>query len=59
MTCIGCENNVRFALSALPGVETVEADHHAKTVRVVYDPETTGVERLREALEEIGFEPAP
>lgn len=38
MTCAGCEGNVEFALSSLPGVERVEADHEAKRVTVGFDP---------------------
>jgi copper chaperone CopZ len=37
----------RAALLALPGVETVEASARDHTVRVAYDPATTGEEESR------------
>lgn len=55
MTCTGCENNVQFALSSLPGVRRVKADHKAKTVEVEFDPSATNEDEVRRAIEEIGY----
>lgn len=55
MDCTGCERNVQFALSALPGVERVKADHRARTVEVAFDPSETTEERIRRAIEDIGY----
>src|ERR671918_4102 len=41
MSCAGCENNIRFALSSLAGIERVHADHQAAHVEIVYDPAQT------------------
>lgn len=55
MSCTGCERNVQFALSALPGVKRVKADHRAKTVEVDLDPAQTTEDEIRRAVEDIGY----
>ncbi len=55
MDCTGCEKNVQFALSMLPGVERVKADHRANTVDVDLDSSRTTEEEVRRAIEEIGY----
>lgn len=55
VSCTGCENNIRFALTSLGGVDTADADHKAKTVQVDYDPETTSSDDLRQAIEDMGY----
>ncbi len=37
MSCVGCEANLRFALSSLPGVERAKADYRVKRVEVAFD----------------------
>lgn len=54
MSCTGCENNIRFALSSLAGVERVHADHQTARVEVVYDPAQTDEFALRSAIEDMG-----
>ncbi|HEX9681719.1 MAG TPA: cation transporter [Acidimicrobiales bacterium] len=55
MSCTGCENNIRFALSSLAGVEQVHADHQTAHVEVVYDPAQTDETTLRSAIEDMGY----
>lgn len=55
MSCAGCENNVRFALSALPGIGEAEPDHVANTVRVRFDAEVTDLATICRAIEDIGY----
>lgn len=55
MSCTGCERNVQFALSSLPGVNRVKADHRAKTVEVDFDPGQTTEDEVRRAVEDIGY----
>jgi copper chaperone CopZ len=47
----------RAALLALPGVEAVEASTRDLTVRVAYDPATTGEEAIVDALTAAGYPP--
>lgn len=55
MSCAGCEANLRFALSSLPGVERAKADYRVKQVEVAFDPALTSEDELRRAIEEIGY----
>lgn len=55
MSCTGCERNVQFALSSLPGVKRVKADHRAKTVEVDFDSAQTTEDEIRRAVEDIGY----
>lgn len=55
MHCGGCERNVEFALSSLPGVSRVTADREAKTVEIAFDSSATDEPQLRRAVEEIGY----
>lgn len=55
MSCAGCENNIRFALTGIAGVEHVHADHQTAHVEIVYDPAQTDETALRSALEDMGY----
>ena len=59
MSCTGCENNVQFALSAMGGVEEVEADHRADTVRVVFDEALVDERALKAAIDAMGYTTTP
>ena len=56
MHCNGCERNVEFALSSLPGVARVKADRAAKMVEIAFEPAAIDEARIRRAVEEIGYE---
>lgn len=55
MSCTGCENNIRFALSSLAGIEHVHADHQAARVEVVYDPAQIDETAVSSAIEDMGY----
>lgn len=55
MHCDGCERNVEFALSSLPGVARVKADQTAKTVEIAFEPSATDELELRRAIEDTGY----
>jgi len=57
MTCGGCERSVQAALSGLEGVTDAQADHTAERVRVSFDPEQVDEQRLREQIEQAGYQP--
>jgi copper chaperone CopZ len=59
MTCGGCENAVKRAVSKLPGVETVTADHHAGLVGVEYDPSQVTAQVIRSEIEAVGYDVGP
>jgi copper chaperone len=55
MSCGGCVNSVRNALTRVPGVEVRQVE--VGTATVAYDPSLTGPESLRSAIVKAGFEP--
>jgi copper chaperone len=56
MTCNHCKASVEGALGRLPGVRRVEVDLSSGEVRVDFDESRLGVESLRRAVEEVGYE---
>lgn len=54
MTCGGCERSIERALSSVPGVRSVRADH--ATGRVILEGETPTAEQLRRIVEDAGFD---
>jgi copper chaperone len=58
MTCGGCENAVKFTLMQLRGIEAVAASHSEKSVDVRYDSAEVTPDRIRRAIEELGYQVA-
>jgi copper chaperone CopZ len=54
MTCHHCEMTVEKALSELPGVKSVKADHSTKSVEIQYKDEID-MEQVREKVEKSGY----
>ena len=53
MSCDGCVNSVRNALSKLPGVTDTQVKIGAATV--TYDPARTGPDAIRAAISAAGY----
>jgi copper chaperone len=58
MTCMGCVSSVRRLLGQLPGVHDVDVDLASGRVRVGYDAQQVGEDRLRQAITEGGYQVA-
>lgn len=56
MSCQHCVKAVTEAVSALPGVENVEVDLGAKTVRVAHDAAVSSLGAIKEAIEDQGYD---
>ena len=56
MTCGGCVRSVSNVLKALDGVLKSEVSLEAKRAVVEYDPGKLGVDQLKQAIEEAGYE---
>ena len=54
--CNGCERNVEFTLSRLPGVRVVKADHNTQEIEIALIGEETDLEKIKAELEWIGYE---
>jgi copper chaperone CopZ len=57
MHCGGCEQRLRAALVALPGVAEAVPEHIGDLVDVTFDPLMVGRDRIRQAILEAGFSP--
>jgi copper chaperone len=56
MSCEHCVKAVTNATSELPGVANVAVDLEAKTVTLDYDPSQTPIEKIKEEIEEAGYD---
>lgn len=59
MFCTNCERRVRESLSALSGVKSAEASYPEEIVTVIYDENTVRLSRLKEEIEQLGYETIP
>ncbi len=55
--CGGCVNTVTRTLESLPSVQVAEADLKSKLVRLHFEESSINPDRIREALDDIGFFP--
>lgn len=58
MSCNHCKMAVEAAVKSLPGMLLAEVDLVEKTLQVEYEGEKTAPEKIRQAVEEAGFEVA-
>ncbi|ENQ3081099.1 copper chaperone CopZ [Bacillus multifaciens] len=56
MTCNHCKMAVTNALSELAGVQQVEVNLQEGTVNVEYDEAKVDVEKMKEAIEDQGYD---
>lgn len=55
MTCAGCEPHINETLKKLNGVVSAEASYQKKNVKVVFNPKQITLERIKQAIDEIGY----
>ena len=58
MTCSGCVRSVTNVLQNEPGVERAEVSLDESRATVVFDPQQVNISRLRQAIEDAGYETA-
>ncbi len=56
MSCSHCENAVKKAVGALEGVSAVAVDLKGKTVTVEYDSSKVSLDRIKNEIEEQGYD---
>ena len=56
--CDNCKNSIEGAVGGLAGVSTAEVSVADKTVTVAYDEAAVDLPRIRETIEEQGFDVA-
>jgi copper ion binding protein len=55
MTCSHCEQSVKAAVSALPGVSDVEVNLHDKMVTVIHDGSISSG-AIKNEIEDLGYD---
>lgn len=56
MTCMGCVNSVKNVLEKMDGVANVEVSLEQEQASIEYNSEKTGIDQLRRAIEDAGFD---
>ncbi len=56
MTCGGCENAVKRALSQVDGVSNVQPSHEAHAVRLTYDPSKVNLAAVKSRIQALGYQ---
>ncbi len=56
MSCSHCENRVKNSVGDLDGVSSVTVSLDDKTVTIEYDDEVTGLDLVKETIEDQGYE---
>lgn len=56
MSCEHCVKAVKSAVGMLPGVSGVAVDLKARTVSVEYDPALSGINDIRNAIIDLGYD---
>jgi len=55
MTCSGCERTVSKVVGNIEGVSSSKADFASATLDVEYDPSKVTIEKIREAVNRVGY----
>lgn len=55
MTCGGCENAVKRAVGAMPGISAVSASHRDQQVVVTYDPAFVSPADITAKIDRLGY----
>ena len=55
MRCGGCENVLRQALSACPGIRQVNPDHRQNKVEIEYDAARIDLPQIRKVITDKGY----
>ncbi|KAG8226385.1 hypothetical protein J437_LFUL011922, partial [Ladona fulva] len=56
MTCQSCVRSIEDKISDEPGVHKIKVSLAEKNAAIEYDPSVTSLEKLRDAIEDMGFE---
>ncbi|MBA2483860.1 MAG: heavy-metal-associated domain-containing protein [Nitrosomonas sp.] len=58
MTCMGCVNSIMNVLEKMDGVANVAVSLEQEQASIEYDSEKTGIDQIRRAIEDAGFDVA-
>ena len=55
MSCDHCELAVQMAVSGVPGVKRIQTSGAKNQAYVEFDPSTVDIEKIKSAIDEIGY----
>jgi Cu+-exporting ATPase len=55
MTCASCVRRIEKALSKVAGVREASVNLATERAKVMYDPQATGLDQLKAAVERAGY----
>jgi copper chaperone CopZ len=55
MTCSGCEKTISKVVGNMEGVQSAKADLESSTLSVVYDSQKVNIDKLRAAVNGLGY----
>lgn len=55
MQCEGCAGTISYAFKSIGDVKHVEADVKSKSITVLFDPDLTTPDTLKQAIRNAGF----
>jgi Cu+-exporting ATPase len=58
MTCNSCVKSIEGTIGDIPGVESIKVFLEKKTGEIVFNPDLTGENNLKDAIDDMGFEAA-
>ncbi len=56
MSCMHCVNSVKNSIGSLPGIGKVDVDLAGRKVSVVYDSEKVNIQKIKDKIEDAGYE---
>jgi Cu+-exporting ATPase len=56
MTCASCAANIEKAIRKLSGIESVSVNIATEKAMVMYDPETTRISEIKQAIQKAGYQ---
>jgi Cu+-exporting ATPase len=58
MTCNSCVKSIEGTVGDIPGVTSIKVSLEEKTGEIIFNPDITGENNLRDAIDDMGFEAA-
>lgn len=59
MSCASCANNIEAAIRSVPGVETCFVNFGAEQASITYNPKTTDIATIQQAVDAAGYAAQP
>lgn len=54
-TCPSCVKKIENAVGRMPGVDSVDVGFNSSRVKVVFNPETTSADSIKQTIDGLGY----